>query len=254
MNLNKKLNTLFLEKVLSTPAGRAHVLNQAADAEGSDEAGFFERLLSKVDDPELQKMIRRHEADEKRHESMFLEAVTRTGIQPEPVPSQLKLIEAIDEELGGFFERPITDDRGVMEAYLLLQVIEERAITQFALMEPAFRKVDPETADQIVEIMRDEERHLKYCRAISRRYAPDNQTRESTLRWYRGVEARAFASIGRENLRYNVKHDLLPAGPLAKMGWRLLALVSQLVGAVDYTPFYEAPSAVGATELAGASA
>ena len=93
------------------------------------------------------------------------------------MPNELKLIDRLDRAVGGFFAQPIRDRRDVMQAYLMLQVIEERALTQFALFEVAFRGSDDETADVIAGIARDEERHLKYCHAIARRYAPDARDR-----------------------------------------------------------------------------
>ena len=146
MNVRERLTMRFIDRVITSPEGRAHVLNQAADAEGNGENGFFDHILAHVDDPSLTKMITKHRDDELRHEQMFLAARARTGIDPGPVPQHLKLIDRLDAAVGHFFSHPIRDRRDVMEAYLMLQVIEERAITQFALFELAFRPVDGETA------------------------------------------------------------------------------------------------------------
>ncbi len=237
-HIDTQLTDKFMDRLLSTKAGRAHVLNQAAEAEDSDEGVFFTELLSKVDDPQLQKMIRRHEADEKRHAAMFREAVERQGVTPGPVPESLRMIDNIDRALGGFFEEPIVDDEGVMNAYLLLQVIEERAATQFAMFEPVMRKYDPESADVLASIAKDEERHLKYCRAISRRYAPDEKTRVAQLQKYREVEARVFAQNSATNLNYALDHGLVKSGRLERMGWRLLAKVTVAGDRLDKTPFW----------------
>ena len=42
--ISEQLTATFLRGLLSTPAGRAHLLNQAADAESSDENAIFERV------------------------------------------------------------------------------------------------------------------------------------------------------------------------------------------------------------------
>ena len=197
MNLRERLSLRFIGRVITSDNGRAHLLNQCADAEGNGENGFFEHILSHVDDPALERMITKHRDDELRHEQMFLAARDRTGLDPGPVPNELKLIDRLDRAVGGFFAQPIRDRRDIMQAYLMLQVIEERALTQFSLFEVVFRGVDDETADAIAEIARDEERHLKYCHAIARRYAPDERTRAQR---YRAAPARG-ARVRRERPR-----------------------------------------------------
>lgn len=182
MMLRDRMTVRFTNRVITSLPGRAHLLNQLADAEGNGENGFFEHILRWVDDPQLDKIIRRHRQDELRHQQLFIAARERTGLDPGPVPPELKLIDRLDRAVGGFFDHPIRNGRDLMDAYLLLQVIEERAVTQFALFEHAFCGVDDETAAVIAGIARDEERHLKYCRAIARRYAPDERTERETVR------------------------------------------------------------------------
>lgn len=220
MTLRDRLTLRFVDRVITSPAGRAHLLNQAADAEGNGENGFFEHVLAHVDDPQLQKMIVKHRADELRHEQLFLAARDKTGIDPGPVPDELKLIDRLDRAVGHFFAQPIRDRRGVMEAYLMLQVIEERALTQFALFELAFRGVDDETADVITGIAADEERHLKYCHAIARRYAPSDTVQRDTLRELRQLEARCFAENGRANMDYLFGRGIVAVHPVEKWFWQ----------------------------------
>ncbi len=220
MNLRERLSLRFIDRVITSPEGRAHLLNQCADAEGNGENGFFEHILAHVDDPALHKMIAKHRDDELRHEQLFLAARDKTGIDPGPVPNELKLIDRLDRAVGGFFSRPIRDRRDLMQAYLMLQVIEERALTQFALFELAFRGVDAETADVIEEIARDEDRHLKYCHAIARRYAPDERTHLNTLRELRQLEARCFAENGRANMEHLFDRGWVAVNPVEKWFWK----------------------------------
>lgn len=220
MNLRERLTLRFTDRVITTPEGRAHLLNQCADAEGNGENGFFEHILSYVDDPALQKMIAKHRADELRHEQLFLAARDRTGVDPGPVPDELKLIDRLDRAVGHFFAQPIRDRRGLMDAYLMLQVIEERALVQFALFEVAFRGVDDETADVIAGIAADEARHLKYCHAIARRYAPSDTVQRETLDELRRLEARCFAENGRANMDYLFDRGLVAVHPVEQWFWR----------------------------------
>jgi rubrerythrin len=223
MTLRDRLTVRFTDRVITSQRGRAHLLNQCADAEANGENGFFERVLGSVDDPMLQILIRKHREDELRHERMFLDARDRTGINPGPVPDELKLIDRLDRAVGSFMALPIRDRRGVMDAYLMLQVIEERALTQFALFERAFEAVDEATAIALRNIARDEERHLKYCHAIARRYAPDERTQRETLRELRQIEARCFAENGRANMEFLVDHDLLNVNPVEKLFWKAVS-------------------------------
>jgi rubrerythrin len=220
MNLRERLSLRFIGRVIASEEGRAHLLNQCADAEGNGENGFFEHILAHVDDPALGKMITKHRDDELRHEQLFIAARERTGIDPSPVPSELKLLDRLDRAVGGFFAQPLRARRDVMEAYLMLQVIEERALTQFALFELAFRDVDPETADAIAEIARDEERHLKYCHAIAKRYAPDAAIARETVRELRQLEARCFAENGRANMQHLFDRKWVAVNPVEKLFWQ----------------------------------
>jgi rubrerythrin len=226
MNLRERLNIRFIDRVITSDEGRAHLLNQCADAEGNGENGFFEHILAHVDDPSLQKMITKHRDDELRHEQLFLAARDKTGIDPGPVPNELKLIDRLDRAVGGFFAQPVRDRRDVMQAYLMLQVIEERALTQFSLFELAFRGIDDETAEVVAGIARDEERHLKYCHAIARRYAPNAAVQESTLTELRQLEARCFAENGRANMQHLFDRGWVAVNPVEKFFWQAVSGLS----------------------------
>lgn len=223
--LNQLLGRHFLDRLVATPRGRAWILWQASEAESDDEGRFFDLLLERVDDPELHRLIRRHQADETRHAALYAECAERAGAPRPIIPPEMKLLDRVDRALGGFFDGFQADRRSVMEAYLLLQVLEERAVTQFAMLERAFRSRDPRTADVIQQVSEDEERHLKYCRAISRRYAPDEATHAAELHRFRDVESRAFAEHSRANMRHALDNGLLAGPRVEALLWRgLLAL------------------------------
>lgn len=233
-----KLQRRYLSRLIAHPKGRAHLLTQLADAEDSGEGAFFDRLLAKVDDPQLQKMIRRHAEDETRHARMFRECAERHGVAADPIPDDLRLIDRLDAATGRLFDRGIQSRTDVMEAYLLLQVIEERAITQFELFEEVFRRVDPATADVLAEIARDEERHLKYCHAIARRYAPDAATLDETLARFRRLEARAFAENSRANMRWLMARRYVALGRVERVFWLGLARLNRWLGKDEPTRFH----------------
>jgi rubrerythrin len=237
MDLRNEMVERFTRRLLATPEGRAHVLNQIADAESNGENQVFEHVLEHVVEPSLRKMIQKHQTDELRHERLFRACVQRNGVTPGPVPSHLRLIDRIDRAVGGFFAKELDPQTGVMEAYLMLQVIEERAVTQFKIFEKLFREIDPVIADTFVEVAADEERHLKYCHAISRRYAPDEATRVATLARYREVEARCFQENSQANMDYVFSRGYFAGGPVVQWMWRTLAGLGERRGELPFTRF-----------------
>jgi hypothetical protein len=238
MPRNPYLAKFYLDHLLSTPAGRAHVLTLMADAESNGEGQVFDRALARVEDPEVARLIRRHAADEVRHAQLFRDAAARQGVPIREAPANLRLIDRLSRALGGALDQEIQSRTDIMRMYLLLQVIEERALTQFSMFEPAFASVDPVTATTIGQVRRDEERHLKYCHAIARRYAPDAATLAQTLATYRDVEARVFAENSRANLRYAIDHGLCQLRTPARLFYLGLAQLGDFLGLPDRTAFY----------------
>src|SRR5207302_6781887 len=82
---------------------------------------------------------------------------------------------------------------------------------------------DPESAAVIDRITRDEERHVKYAIAISKRYAPDESTRAAVLARYRAAEARAFQEHTSALLAHAVRERLLDARAPERVFWRAIA-------------------------------
>lgn len=236
MNLDRLLTERYIARMLETPRGQAHILSQIAEAEDNGEARVFDDALLLVDDPKLAKMIERHREDELRHGRLFRECMARTGVDPGPVPVELRAIDRVAEALGGFFDRPLEGPRDVMTAYLVLQVLEERALEQFPMYARAFRGIDAQTARTFEEVAADEERHLRYCHAISRRYAPSEEVLTSELARLRVLEARAFKATQQANMRYVAQHDVMPPGLVRSM-WQLLGAFAARLDRIPLTTF-----------------
>jgi hypothetical protein len=234
MTLRDRISMAFMKRVIATPEGRAHILRELADAEGNGENGFFELVLAKVNDANLAQLIRKHKEDELRHERLFNERAQATGVPAHPIPDDVKYVERIFEAVG-FYEKPIETNEDVMRAYLLLQAVEERSVVQFKLFEQVFRRIDEKTADVFVAIGRDEERHIKYCQAIAKKYAPDALTHDRALAEMRELEARAFRDNSRANMTHVFKNGWFAGGAITKWIFRTL---SNLGGdALPMTPF-----------------
>lgn len=239
MLVRDRLNLTFLRRLVRSPEGRKHVLAQVADAEHSGEARVFDAMLAWVqreNDDRLARTIAKHRDDEIRHEALFRACIARQGGAPPPVLPELRIMDRLDPAVGGFLERAIEDDRGIMEAYLVLQVLEERAVTQFPLFVEAFSSVDPETARVFEAVAKDEERHLLYCHAIARRHAPDTETLTSTLAQFRIQEAKAFRDNQRANLRYLLEAGHVE-GALMRAVWRSLDVVATAIAGLPLTRF-----------------
>ena len=220
--LRTLIQTRYLDRLVASDRGRAFLLAFMADAERSDEQMVFDTLLARVDDPELHKLVRIHRDDEERHGEILEACLRRVGATPPAVPDALRFIFRLDAELDGFAAEFVEGRRGVMEAYVLLQVIEERAVVQYPGIERALRRVDPHAADVVARVVEDERRHVRYARAISRRYAKDADTLARTLARFRRAEATAFAAHGQAFLRFATDHDLLAVGWPEKLLWRAL--------------------------------
>src|SRR5262249_15362987 len=135
MDFRDRMMLRYLDTFLAAPEGRAHLLNQVAEAESNGERQIFEHVLGHVDDPQLRRMVQKHQADEVRHEALCRDRLRATGIDPGPVPKHLRLIDRLALATGGLFVEPVKRREDVMKAYLMLQVLEERAVQQFALFE-----------------------------------------------------------------------------------------------------------------------
>jgi tRNA isopentenyl-2-thiomethyl-A-37 hydroxylase MiaE len=165
--------------------------------------------------------VRKHRDDELRHARLFRDCLARQATAPVPRPPSV--IQFIDRELGGFMSSFVDNRQTVMEAYVLLQVIEERGVEQYPRFARALAPHDGETARVIEDVVRDEERHVKYAKAISKRYAPDEATLAAALQRFRAAEDRAFREQGNEFLAQAIDADLLAVGRIERAGWRALS-------------------------------
>jgi hypothetical protein len=236
----EKLNLWFMQTLVKSQKGRAYLYSMVADAESAGEGKVFEQLL-KREDPELQRLATRHRDDEIRHAELMLDAVKRTGLEGPVIPEELKLIDKLDAELGGFFSKPIETREDVMRAYVLLQVIEERAMSQFGLYQRVLKDVDPETAKAFAVIEADEERHLRYCHAIAKRYAPSEAVHAETLRHIREVEARVFGANQGVSMRFVFANGAFAAPAPVRWAWMAIGALSRLLNPSRKTKFFALP-------------
>jgi rubrerythrin len=235
LDIRSVVHRTFLRGLVATPRGRAYVFTQAALAESTDEGVIFERLSSAVDDPDLQRIIRKHSDDETRHAALYFGCADKQGVGRPHVPQDSRVLELLNAR-EPLFSKPIETREDVMDAYLLLQVIEERAVEQFTILEPVMREVDARSADVLLGVAKDEERHLRYCHAVVRRYAPTEEHRIARLKHFRKEEALAFAQHQAAGLDHLLRDKYLPAH--MRVFWRALTALLSLRNELPYTRFH----------------
>ena len=217
-----------MKQMLKTRRGQVHLLALMADAEGSGENRVFAALAKRADDPWLVRVSARHAADEAGHAELLEQRIATLQAHRPRLPPELDILGNLDRALGGAMSKPVVDELDVMRAYGVLQVIEERAISQLPLFIESFAHVDEESVAVFKVLLRDESRHLRYCHAMTRRYAPSASVLSQWLAHVREVEAKVFADGTMANLKYVLDARLLEVPWWARALWRTLSLIGAI--------------------------
>lgn len=228
---------MFMKQMLKTRRGHVHLLALMADAEGSGENRIFDALAKRADDPLLARVSARHAADEAGHAELLESRITALQAHRPKLPPQLDMLGNLDRALGGVMSKPVVDELDVMHAYGVLQVIEERAISQLPLFIESFAGVDQESVAAFKVLLRDESRHLRYCHAMTKRYAPSATVLAQWLAHVRSIEARVFADGTMANLKYVLDARLLEVPWWARALWRGLAFIGAIAAPARSTGF-----------------
>ena len=239
------VSLVFLKQLCATPRGRAFLFQALANVEGDAELNAFEAMAGAVSDPQLQKVIRRHAADEARHAGLLEALAMKEGVPRIRVPRACNPMDDL-EQATGVLRAPMRSGEDVLRAYVLLQVIEERAVTQYPLYIEALRGLDDDAAAVLEKIQADELNHLRYCKAVTGRLAPSPAALAKTLKHYRAVGAWAFARNGEAMMREVVAAGVLAQPAPVRAFW---VAAATLGAAVARRPVDEAPAPV---EAAGA--
>jgi hypothetical protein len=223
MNLEMELGRRLFRTLISHDEGRAFVLSLMVAAEEGDEAGVFDEMARRAGDAELEKLIRRHQDDERRHAALYRSCLARNGLAMQPIPDDLLVIRQVAREANIVLAGDSADEearrRDVMETYALLLAIERRGVERFPVIGAEFRRTgDHETADTFDRVTEDERRHTKYCEAIGRRFARDEGEWARAVARYRAVERRAFRRTGRATFTHTWRTGLSWPGPLGDAG------------------------------------
>lgn len=228
----ERANFTFLKQLVKTPAGRVHLLTQITNAEASGELALFERLAALTHELELQRLIRRHGADEVEHSRKLNARIAELGVPRPTLPAALNLPLALDRRLK-VLSGPLSTSDDLLRAYVFLQVLEERIVWQFGTFIDALQPVDPVTAALFADILSDEERHLRYCRVITQRMAPHPKVLDQTLAAFRAAESAEFTANGLASFDYVLAHGLLDEPAAVRLGWKTLGHLARLSQQLD---------------------
>jgi rubrerythrin len=243
MRLEAAIRKRFIRRLIDTPAGRAYMLNLIVAGEESDQIGIFDRLAELADDEAGRKAALRHKQDEERHSTLYRECLARTGGRPEPVPKRLMLLRRMERKTDDAFAvslyRGSTDGvqsrQDLMNLYAMMLASEERALHEFPALSRLFRAVgDDETANVFDTVTEDERRHVKYCQAMGRRYAPDEATWTNAAARFERIEAAAYREIGLAIIAEALTRDLLRFGAFGRLFGRVLSRVAARHGSEQH--------------------
>ncbi|GEM_PF-321092 len=167
------------------------------EADGGRDIGS---AATRVSDTELRAHLVRHTADELRHADLFMtraqELRATTDMPPEADAeasgdsydlSRGRPSSEVDAH--GFFTSGLLDEMGEVAYVAMLHGAEVRAASLFAAHRDLTRD-DPETCAVFEQILRDEQYHVAYTKAVLDRWAEEGRGREV-------AEARSAARGGR---------------------------------------------------------
>jgi hypothetical protein len=154
-------------------------------------------------------MVRVHYTDELRHAELLQACADSVGPTPIPAPSNLNMPHRLEQALGGLVASFMESSCGVFEVYAFLEVLEERAVREYPAFVEALETVDARSAEALRQVIRDEQRHVGYARAIARQYAPDPSAYEQTITRYRAVESTVFEEQQRDFTLFLLERGLL---------------------------------------------
>jgi len=203
----------FWSRLAATPQGRRHIYSFVIAAEEGDEHGVFDLLAERIENMELKKLVRVHQADEERHAGLFKACLERMGATQETIPPELLIIR----RMGGKFGDNNAD---AIELYAMLRAIEVRGVEQFPIIADALRPYDSFGADTFLAVAADEKKHVGFCDRIGSREARSEAVWQAAVAKYEEIEKFAFLEHGIVSLRYAIQQRLFEPGLVEKvMEW-----------------------------------
>lgn len=217
-HLLRKAIIHYYTAVVDNSASRTwyHNLYQQLEADG--EVPNTATCIGKLGDEWIEPLFDRHCSDEKRHQQMWLDLLKRRNTyRPDDIPKWANTVAAFCD--CGWLNacELLSKNLPIHQSELIvmfssINALEALAVERFQLMADLHRKIDPEVAQLLDTIIKDEKFHLAYAR-------------EAVLRLGRRHRCEAFAQICLDRAllayrRYAI--SLMPryVDTLGKMGTR----------------------------------
>jgi rubrerythrin len=132
-----------------------------------------------------------------------------------------------------FMRRLVSTPRGrehVLSLMVAAEEGDESGVFDALATRAEFRRLgDHETADVFDRVAKDEARHVRYCKAIGRRYAEDDAQWAHAVETFARIEDRAFKAVGVTTIAHALETGLLSESRVAKgLGRAMRALDRQL--------------------------
>ncbi len=161
------------------------MMNYYRDAELRG-ANLLFRLMSHLDDPDSQVKLSLHLADETRHAWLWTKRITDLGGAP------AKVADGYQTRIG---LRVVP--RNLIDILALTVVVEERSYQRYTehVQRPG---VDPETADLLREVTKDEKWHIAWIKAKLEEVATaqgDPKRADDALERYRDIDRQVYGEL-----------------------------------------------------------
>jgi hypothetical protein len=228
--LEARIDRATRRVVFAQPLAAGFAYSAYVDTESAGENQVFERALKRSTDPEIGRLIRRHQEDEIRHAALLDEHRIALGLAKFDIPPHLKMVDVLSAAAGGVLDAPMDSDADIVAAYALLYVVEERAVEVFGRSVDVLEETgDLASARLFRSIGADERRHLKYCRAVGRKYAGSDEAFDREVDRFRDVEARVYGQVSRGFMKHMLVNGLISFPSVLGLGLRALMSLADAV-------------------------
>lgn len=195
-----RLNDRFTRFLVEDDDALLVLFRMLNDAEEKGEACLFHEVAERVP-ARIATLVRRHEADERRHRELTREALALLHDRPGLVDRRADLVAVADGEVGELLTFGGQTDAELGRAYLFLHALERRMCAQLLQIGGALRARRPALADIVDQMRADELRHVTWCEVIAFELLGRDEATHAAVRGEMiALEARVFARVTAQNL------------------------------------------------------
>lgn len=160
----------YYTAVVACPESRVWYHNLYQQLEGDGEVPNTSTCKGKLMDDWIEPLFDKHCADEKRHQRLWIELLTRRGtFNPDDVPKWANTVAAFCDRGWLATCDTLSKDQPIHQAELIvmfagIHALEVLAAGRFQLMSDLHKQIDPEISQLLDIIIKDEKFHMAYTR------------------------------------------------------------------------------------------